>query len=510
MAVFDEFSFKPFDGKKRVGIWIRVSTDLKSQEESPEHHEQRARYYAEFKDWDVAEVYHLEAFSGKSIMNHPETKRMLADVRRRRISGLIFSKLARLARNTMELLELSNIFRECDADMISLGESLDTSTPAGRMFYTMIAAQAQWEREEISERVAASVPIRAKLGKPLGGAAPFGYQWKDRMLIPDPKEAPVRKLIYELFIKYRRRKTVANELNKMGYRTRNGSKFSDTTITRLIQDPTAKGIRRANHTKSLGEGKKWVPKPQSEWVEIPIEPIIDAALWEEANATLQAVHRSRSKPARRAVQLFAGLAYCHCGEKMKVPSNNPKYVCPGCHNKIATVDLEEIFHLQLKDFLFSPADILAYLKTADETIHEKEKLLETLKTEFSKIQTEMKKTYQLYIDDKISSDGFGLVYQPLEARLKEISDEIPDLQSEVDFLKIQHLSADDIISQFQSLYERWKLLSLEDKRIIVEHSVERITIGAGEINIELGYLPSSSEVMASRQRGNTDSSKRRA
>ncbi|OGY67276.1 MAG: hypothetical protein A3I24_01215 [Candidatus Harrisonbacteria bacterium RIFCSPLOWO2_02_FULL_41_13b] len=61
---------------KPVGIWIRVSTEDQAKGESPEHHEHRARAYCESKDWKVKEVYHLEAVSGKSVMDHPETQRM--------------------------------------------------------------------------------------------------------------------------------------------------------------------------------------------------------------------------------------------------------------------------------------------------------------------------------------------------------------------------------------------------------------------------------------------------
>lgn len=483
---------KHVQARKPVGIWIRVSTEDQAKGESPKHHEKRARFYADSKEWDIREVYHLEAVSGKSVMDHPEARRMLKDIERGHITGLIFSKLARLARNTKELLEFAEIFRNHDADLISLQESIDTSTPAGRLFYTMIAAMAQWEREEIADRVAASIVIRAKLGKPIG-KAPFGYRLKDKRLVPDPNEAPIRRLAYELFAEHQRKKTVARLLNDHGYRTRNGSLFTDTTVEHLIRNPTAKGMHRANYTTNRS-GKERVLKPESEWVWFPVEPIVSEDLWNKCNDILMDRRRRFRRPGRRPRHLFAGITYCECGAKMYVRSNCPKYLCQKCNNKIPIVDLDAIFYEQLKGFFLSPQQISQELALADENLVQKNQLLRTLRGEQEKLQDEITRIYRLYNDNQISPEGFGKFYKPLEERQKQLDDEIPRLQAELDLLQVNNLSADSVLNEAKDLYSRWPSLNREEKRKIVESVTERITVGKGDIAINLCYLPSSEEM----------------
>ena len=106
--------------------------------------------------------------------------------------------------------------------------------------------------------------------------------------------------------------------------------------------------------------------------------------------------------ARRPTHLFAGVTYCHCGQKMYVPSNTPKYVCYKCRNKIPIVDLDAIFHEQLKRFFFSPEEITEYLKQADDVLQEREELVNVLEAEEKSVRREMDKVYRAYIADEPS------------------------------------------------------------------------------------------------------------
>ena len=500
------------NGTKAVGIWIRVSTEDQVRGESPDVHEKRARMYAEARGWRTLEIYRLEAVSGKTVMQHPEAQRMLADIRSGRISGLIFSKIARLARNTRELLDFADAFRDANADMISLQEAIDTGSPAGRLFFTIVAAMAQWEREEIASRVAAAVPIRARLGRPVGGAAPFGYRWHNKKLEPDPTEAPVRKLLYELFAEHRRKKAVARMLNERGYRTRNGSRFSDTTVERLVRDPTAKGIYRQNYTKTRNNKKSWELKPESEWVHTPVEPIITMELWDACNGFLDGRARRERPPARQNVHLFSGYATCICGEKMRVWSQSPKYICPKCRNKIPMRDLEAIFRDRLSQYILSPEEIAAHFSQADNACRVKVNLIEAAQKELEKIKSEGERLYQLYLADKVSTDGFGERNTPLETRKKQLEEELPRLQAQLDVMRISNVADCAAASEAADLATRWRQLSEPEKRQLVEAITESIVVGKEDVTIDLLYIPAivQQHPMVQRQCDSKGSSRRRA
>jgi site-specific DNA recombinase len=96
-------------------------------------------------------------------------------------------------------------------------------------------------------------------------------------------------------------------------------------------------------------------------------------------------------------------------------------------------------------------------------------------------------------------EQFKEIYQPLDARKKQIEADIPRVEAEVDMLTVKSLSSEQIMAEARDLYSRWPKMNQDERRRIVEILVKTIVIGNGEITLNLCYLPSFEE-MANGQR----------
>jgi len=148
-----------------VALYARVSTaDQSVENQLPELHR-----YAAARGWEPRE-YLDHAVSG-SKDRRPSLDAMMIDARRRRIDAVIVWRLDRLGRNIKHLITVIDEMQALGVAFISLGEGLDTTTPAGRLQFHILASIAQFERERIQERVRAGLARAKAQGKRLGRPA---------------------------------------------------------------------------------------------------------------------------------------------------------------------------------------------------------------------------------------------------------------------------------------------------------------------------------------------------
>jgi DNA invertase Pin-like site-specific DNA recombinase len=125
------------------------------------------REYAERRAWTVAGEYVDVGISGTK-EKRPELDRLMADAHRRKFDVVAVWKFDRFARSVSHLLRALDTSRVLGIEFVSLSESLDTATPAGRMVFTVLGAVAELERSLIVERVKAGLRNARAKGKRLG------------------------------------------------------------------------------------------------------------------------------------------------------------------------------------------------------------------------------------------------------------------------------------------------------------------------------------------------------
>jgi len=149
----------------RTALYARISTSNSGQ--SPEMQLRELREYCERRGWNVAGEYVDTGFSGAKD-RRPELDRLMADAHKRRFDVVAVWKFDRFARSVSHLLRALDTFRVLGVEFVSLSESLDTATPAGRMVFTVLGAVAELERSLIVERVKAGLRNARAKGRRLG------------------------------------------------------------------------------------------------------------------------------------------------------------------------------------------------------------------------------------------------------------------------------------------------------------------------------------------------------
>ena len=149
----------------RVALYARVST--KNNGQDPETQLMALREYAKARKLEVFSEYTDVGISG-SKDSRPALNRLMADARKRRFDTVLVARFDRFARSTRHLVLALEEFNALGVDFISLSESVDTSTPMGKMVYTVIAAVAELERSLIRERVVMGLQRAKAQGKPIG------------------------------------------------------------------------------------------------------------------------------------------------------------------------------------------------------------------------------------------------------------------------------------------------------------------------------------------------------
>jgi DNA invertase Pin-like site-specific DNA recombinase len=147
---------------KRVALYVRVSTG----EQNADLQVNELNEYAAFRKWETVEIYDDKRSGAKD--RRPALDRLMADAKRGKFDAVAVWRFDRFARSTSHLLRALEEFEALGIDFVSLKESIDTSTPTGKMVFTVLAAVAELERSTIRERVLAGQKAARRRGVRFG------------------------------------------------------------------------------------------------------------------------------------------------------------------------------------------------------------------------------------------------------------------------------------------------------------------------------------------------------
>jgi DNA invertase Pin-like site-specific DNA recombinase len=198
--------------------YVRVSTDRQAERGSSlEAQAEKIRAMALVQSAELDEIIIESGESAKSL-NRPGMANLLALVDAGKVKTVIVAKLDRLTRSVKDLCELLERFERKGVALVSVAESLDTGSAAGRLVLNIMAAVSQWEREAIGERTRDALQHKRSQGQRVGNIA-FGFRLASdaQHLEPDPTEQGVLLEILRQRHEGATLRGIAAKLNNRGY-----------------------------------------------------------------------------------------------------------------------------------------------------------------------------------------------------------------------------------------------------------------------------------------------------
>lgn len=339
---------------KYAAIYARVSTTEQADEGYSIDEQIRVlREYCKREGYVIFDEYVDRGISGKNIKGRPAIQQLLQDADEKKFDLVLVWKMNRLARNSVDLMNMVEVFNRKNIVFRSYTENYETETPAGKLQFQMLAAIAEYERNNIAENVKMGMLARAKEGRWNGGHV-LGYdvveiegenkKRKNTGLVINEREASIIRKIFHLYTTGNGYKSIANQINKAGYRTKLGKTFSLNAIKTIVTNPVYAGYIRYNVRRDWNEKRRNHINPKPIIVKGEHQSIISEEVWRIA----QEVYKTRTcKPNRvhdgefpltgimRCPKCKAGMVIGRTTNKLKDGTKKvlEYYVCGAWKNK---------------------------------------------------------------------------------------------------------------------------------------------------------------------------------
>jgi site-specific DNA recombinase len=489
---------------KKAVIYARVSTEEQANQGYSIKAQRDMLYqFAKQRNIDIIDEYIDEGKSGKSISGRPQMQKLLKDIEKGHFNIVLIYKLDRLARSTKDSLEISDRLARHNIQLMSYSENIDTSSPGGKMFFTVMSSVAEMERGQIVERVKMGMNQRAKQGKWNGGIC-FGYNVVDKELTINQEEARIVKEIFELADKGYGYKKIVGILNEKGYKTKKGKKFSTNSLKTILDNPIYIGKIRFNQHENWSDKRRKGKSKDPIIVDGTHQPIISKDLWYR----VQQKRKSRSfRPAQSSKPYFLSrLIRCpQCGHGMVSGKSRRDgksyryYHCGQFHNKGSAVcspnsinadRAEQQVMEELKRLVTEPYFIEKLVTKMNENRLEAEKpLVEEKKRLQSKIQKTKKNIDTItnkLMDDPDLMDIFANKLKEQKMERMQLEEKLQTVQHQLENMNKEPIDAKALRHLLENLEQILDKASVEEKKELLSLIVKDIQITKNPVSRRIG------------------------